>query len=62
MPRRSILLAGLAAVLLALGSLTWLLGGWFLSGPLAKDAAFIVPDGASLSLVAVKLEKEGRIE
>ncbi|MEP7221988.1 MAG: endolytic transglycosylase MltG [Novosphingobium sp.] len=61
MPRRSILLAGLAAVLLALGCLSWLLGGWFLGGPLARDTAFIVPDGASLSVVAVKLEKEGAI-
>ncbi|MEQ1497896.1 MAG: endolytic transglycosylase MltG [Novosphingobium sp.] len=49
-----------AALVVAL--LGWLGGGWVWAGPLAKDAAFIVPDGASLSAVAAKLEKEGAIE
>jgi UPF0755 protein len=48
-----------AAVLLVLGALGWLGAGWWWSGPLAKETAFIVPDGASLGGVAIKLEKEG---
>ena len=48
-----------AAVLLVLGALGWLGSGWWWSGPLAKETAFIVPDGASLGGVAIKLEKEG---
>jgi len=61
MPRRGFLLGGLAAVLLALSSLTWLLGGWFIGGALQKDTSFIVPDGASLSVVAAQLEQQGAI-
>ncbi|WP_310532329.1 endolytic transglycosylase MltG [Novosphingobium sp.] len=61
MMRRGCLLGIIAAIVLALGSLTWLLGGWYMGGPLQKDAAFIVPDGASLSSVAGKLEREGVI-
>lgn len=49
------------AVLLALGTLGWLLTGWYGSGPLIKDTAFVVPDGSSLRQVADKLEKEGAI-
>lgn len=54
---------GLLALLavLALGAGAFVAGPWYLSGPLAKDTAFIVPDGASLSSVAVKLAKEGAI-
>jgi UPF0755 protein len=51
----------LAAALLALAGLGWLLGGWWIGGPLQKDTAFIVPDGSSLGSVAQKLEKEGAI-
>ncbi len=60
MARRGWLLAALAALALLIGG--WLvLGGWFGSGPLARDTAFIVPDGSSLTSVATKLEKEGAI-
>jgi len=48
-----------AALLLALGG--WFVGGWYWSGPLAKDTAFIVPDGATLGSLADKLEREGAI-
>ncbi|MBS3929448.1 MAG: endolytic transglycosylase MltG [Sphingomonadales bacterium] len=51
----------IAAALLVLGALGWLGVGWYWSGPLAKDTAFVVPDGASLGGVAAKLEKEGLI-
>ncbi len=44
-----------------LAGLLWLTAGWFSSGPLARDIAFVVPDGSSLSSVAGKLEKEGAI-
>jgi UPF0755 protein len=51
----------IAAALLVLGALGWLLGGWWSAGPLARDTAFIVPDGASLAAVATKLEAEGAV-
>ena len=53
------LLALLAALVLGAGF--FVAGPWYLPGPLAKDAAFIVPDGATLGAVAAKLEKEGAI-
>ena len=51
----------LAAVLVALAALAWLLGGWFAAGPLKQDTAFLVPDGSSLSGVAARLEAKGAI-
>ena len=51
----------IAAGLLALAALGRFVGGWYSSGPLARDTAFTVPDGASLSAVARKLEAEGVI-
>ncbi len=51
----------IAAAALLLGVLAWFVGGWYATGPLAKEAAFRVPDGASLSSVAAKLEAEGAI-
>ncbi len=51
----------LAAGLLVLAAFTWLLAGWYTSGPLKQDTTFVVPDGASLSGVANKLEAEGAI-
>jgi len=56
---RSKLLAVLAIVALLLAGL-WL-RGWYGSGPLDKDTAFVVPDGSTLTSVAAKLEKEGAI-
>jgi UPF0755 protein len=35
--------------------------GWYGSGPLQKDTAFVVPDGAGLTVVAEKLQREGAI-
>jgi peptidoglycan lytic transglycosylase G len=49
------------ALLLALAGLYAVLP-WYLSGPLEKDTAFLVPDGSSLSAVATKLESEGAIK
>lgn len=49
------------ACVLALIAAIWVLGGWWRPGPLDKDANFIVPDGASLSVVAQKLESEHAI-
>jgi UPF0755 protein len=59
MTRRRGLLAALGVVLA--GLLLFVLWPWFGSGPLAKDTAFIVPDGSSLAGVAAKLEREGAI-
>jgi UPF0755 protein len=54
---------GLLALLavLALGAGAFVAGPWYLAGPLAKDTAFIVPDGSTLGAIAGKLEKEGAI-
>ena len=50
-----------AALVLALVWGAVFFGGWFGSGPLGKDIAFVVPDGSTLTSVAAKLEKEGAI-
>ena len=60
MLRRGRILAALGGLLLAL-SAAWFLAGWYGSGPLERDTAFTVPDGASLGIVALKLEQEGAI-
>jgi UPF0755 protein len=55
---------GLAAAVLALVvalALGWLLVPWYGSGPLKQDTAFIVPDGASLGAVALRLEQAGAV-
>jgi UPF0755 protein len=60
MARRGCILAAIAALVLLAGA--WIaLGGWYGSGPLEKDTAFVVPDGAAIATVAGKLEKEGAI-
>ena len=58
--RRGCLPVILAGVMLA-AVLSWFLGGWYLAGPLARQTAFIVPDGSSLSGIADKLESSGAI-
>ena len=58
MQRRGCLLAGLALLLVAL---LVVLGPWYGSGPLAKDTAFVVADGSSLTTVAARLEQQGAI-
>lgn len=60
MPPRGCLLAAIVA-LAALIAGGVFLGGWYGGGPLARDTAFVVPDGSSLTSVATKLEKEGAI-
>lgn len=54
--RRGGPLVPLAALLLA--AAVWLVGGWYVSGPLDKDTRFTVPEGATLAMVAAKLESE----
>lgn len=58
--RRGCLAVAVIAAVAAL-ALWFALGGWFASGPLAKDRTFIVPNGASLSAVAERLEQQGVI-
>lgn len=53
-----VVLAALVAALLAVG---YVGAGWFRSGPLERERAFIVPTGASLRIVADKLEDEGAV-
>ena len=53
-----VLLAACIAALVALGVFA---AGWFRTGPLEGEQAFIVPQGAALGPVAKKLEKEGAI-
>ena len=49
--------------LVALGALVliWFAWGWYGGGPVAKDSAFTVPDGATLTSVAGKLEDDGLV-
>jgi UPF0755 protein len=51
---------GLAGALLLLAA-GWFLYGWYGPGPLARETAFVVPEGTGLARVAAKLEKEGAI-
>jgi UPF0755 protein len=39
----------------------WFAHGWYGSGPLKANQAFVVPAGSSLSSIAAKLQKEGAI-
>ena len=57
--RRSKFLAALALIALIAAGL-WL-RGWYGSGPLEKQTAFVVPDGSTLTSVAAKLENERAI-
>jgi UPF0755 protein len=54
---------GLIAALVLAGVIAFgvFLGGWYGSGPLEKNGTFIVPNGASLSAVADRLEDKGVI-
>jgi UPF0755 protein len=54
-------LVGLGGAILFLLVLLVVTVPWYLPGPLARETAFVVPDGSSLSAVATKLEKEGAI-
>jgi UPF0755 protein len=53
----------IALGLVALGALVliWFAWGWYGGGPLDKETAFTVPDGATLTSVAGQLEKNGLI-
>ena len=57
-PVRLALLALPLAAVLVVGSV---LHGWYGAGPLTEDRAFVVPDGASLPMVATRLQKSGAI-
>ena len=56
--RKLIVIILIVAVVLVAGRFAY---GWYGSGPLAKETAFVVPDGSSLTSVAAKLEAEGAI-
>jgi UPF0755 protein len=61
MSTRARLIALGGAVLFVLAAVLFVVVPWYLPGPLDKDRPFIVPDGASLTAVAGKLEREGVI-
>jgi len=54
------LLAGVLALVLAIGAI-WFLSGWWGTAEIDEDTNFIVPSGASLTSVADKLGDEGLI-
>ena len=56
---RGRLIAFGAALLLA--GAAWLLGGWYVGGPLPKDTEFVVREGDSLAVVAEHLRAAGAI-
>ena len=58
---RARFLALAVAALLVFGAGVFVAAPWYLPGPLARDTAFIVPDGSSLASVAGKLQQEGAI-
>ena len=53
--------AALALLAVAALAFAWFAWGWYGGGPIEKDTAFTVPDGATLTSVAGKLEKEGLV-
>lgn len=57
MLRRGRLIALAAAAL----AFAWLVGGWFVPGPLPRDTEFVVPDGIGLSGVSDRLAEQGAI-
>ncbi|WP_159983571.1 MULTISPECIES: endolytic transglycosylase MltG [unclassified Novosphingobium] len=60
MSRRGCVLAAVLAVAI-IGALWSFLGGWYGSGPLEKDQHFTVPNGASLGVIADRLQETGVI-
>ncbi|QYJ08387.1 endolytic transglycosylase MltG [Qipengyuania flava] len=60
MKKAGCLLAGVLALVLAIGAI-WFLTGWWGEADVEEDTNFIVPSGASLTSVASKLEDEGLI-
>ncbi len=59
--KRGFLIALVAAFVLVALPAGWFLGSWFMPAVLEEERPFIVPEGASLSTIAVKLEEEGFI-
>lgn len=56
--RKLIVLVVAVAIVLVAGRFVY---GWYGSGPLENETAFVVPEGSSLTSVAAKLETEGAI-
>ncbi len=53
--------AALALIAVAALAFVWFAWGWYGSSAVGKNTAFTVPDGATLTSVAGKLEKEGLV-
>lgn len=61
MKSKGVLVAGAAAVLLALVGIIWFAAGWWGSASVEEDTSFIVPTGANLTQIARQLDEEGLI-
>jgi UPF0755 protein len=59
--RRAGCLVAAAVLLLAVVALGWFASGWYGAAKVDKNTSFVVPDGATLTAVAAKLEKQGLI-
>lgn len=59
--KRGLVVALAAASVAALGLGGWFASGWYGGANVAKDTAFVVPDGATLTSVAGELEDKGLI-
>lgn len=59
--RRGLVVAVAVVVIAIAGLAGWFAAGWYGGSQVAKDTAFVVPDGASLRSTAAKLEEEGLI-
>ena len=59
--KRGLVVAVALVVIAIAGVAGWFAAGWYGGSQVAKDTAFIVPDGASLRSTAAKLEEEGLI-
>jgi UPF0755 protein len=60
MKKSTKIIAGVAAFLVVVPGFS-LLHGYYGSGPLTSDKAFVVPDGANLTMVATRLQAAGAI-
>ena len=59
--KRLALLLGAVVVLLAGGAGAWLASGWYGSSTVSEETGFVVPQGASVTAIAGKLEEKGLV-
>ncbi|MBY6218124.1 endolytic transglycosylase MltG [Qipengyuania aquimaris] len=59
--KKAALVLGAAVALLIAGAGIWFANGWYGTSTVSKNAGFVVPQGASVTAIARKLETEGLI-